>query len=1659
MMPKLSTTSRPSLSRIAALLLASTAIAGMPTAAMAQVSWNGTTSTDWFTANNWTPSAAPTATDVVTIDTVSPSTTVIDTAAANASALVLGDTGSGVLTISNGGSLTAKGAVLAQNGGSGELTLQNGAVMTLTDGTRTFDIGLNGTGQLSILSGSIVNAQSSTLGDDHGSIGTAEVNGAGSVWNNASIVIGVAGTGNVMVDNGGTLNASNILVGVGSNGTGTLDVTGTGSLAFSSDVIIGNNAGTGTVTIENNALFNNTNMIVGGTIAPNPLNSGTGTLNIQTGGVVNTTNAEIGDSGYQGTVLVDGTGSQWNISQLLRIGNGGAGSLTVTNGASVSATQGAAIGIGVGSTGILTVENGATFSVSGGELNVGGFGNGTLLVQSGGSINDALGTVQSTAIVDGAGSSWSSGEFIVGLNDGGAGNLTIQNGGTVTNGDAVVAEGGDGTVLLTGTGSSWAVSDLFIGAADTGLVTVENGATINNGTSLSVGGLSNQTNLPSSATGTLAITTGGVVTTGDTAVVGQNAGHTGIVTVDATGSAWHITNTLTVGDLGGTGTITLTNGGMLSAQTVNLGNAGSSGTVIVDGAGSTLSSQGLAAGVGGTGSLTVRNGGLLDSTDKVFMGFLAGSTGSVTITGPGSSMAPTLNLVVGGFGTGNFSLLDGAVGAADTTSIGFLNGGNGTALVNGTGSLLTTTTAFVVGDATNATGMVTISGGGTATNMGLTSIATVASATGTVTVTGTGSTLTSADVLTVGDAGTGTLNVLDNGSVSAAPAALIGNQQGSLGTLNVGSGGGFQTPMLVLGDMAGSTGTATITDVGSTVNVAQSLIVGASGAGTVSILNGGSVNADTVYLGHDASGTGTITVSDAGSKLTSASDVYVGKDGTGSLTIQNGGMVTDNDGTIGENVGSTGAASVTGAGSTWNSSDQLVIGANGNGTLAISAGGGVNDAIGGLAGAVDTVGSAVVDGVGSAWNSTSFMAIGEFGNATLTIQNGGAVTDYTASVGLLPGSVGTVIVTGAGSTWTTATSVILGGTDLIPVPNGGTGILTISQGATVSAGSVVIADLPGSVSALNIGADAASAAAGAGTLDTPTVTFGAGTGTINFNHTSDSYTFAAPISGSGTINQIAGTTFLSADSSGFTGPTNVTGGALHVNGSLTNSVVTVSSGGTLAGNGVVGRVMAGAGANIAPGNSIGTLSVNGDYNQASGSTYQAQIASNGQSDRLNISGTATIASGAILNISKTDAGPYMPDTKYTVLTAAGGVTGTYTVAGDIAQTAFSAVTASYDANDVYLTIVKTGSFAGAGQTPNQIATGGGADTLPIKNPIYAALMGLPNNAAAQAAFDQLSGEAHASVKTASIEDSRFVRDAALDRVRLITASASDTGGRPETVGDFVHHLSFWGQGFGAWGTIDGNDNAAALHRSVGGILVGADAPVSDTWRVGVLGGYSHADFDVSQRNSSGGSDDYHLGFYAGTRAGALGVRAGAAYTWHTIGMNRSVTFQGFSDKLVSNYDAATAQVFGDVGYRIDAGTFGIEPYANLAYVNLKTDGFNETGAMAALASQGDTTDVTFSTLGVRGSHRMEVRNTSLTLHGALGWRHAFGGLTPVSDFAFTGGSEFAIQGVPVAKDSAAIDAGFDIALPRGMSLGIAYTGQIASDAQDHGIKGDLNWKF
>ncbi len=674
------------------------------------------------------------------------------------------------------------------------------------------------------------------------------------------------------------------------------------------------------------------------------------------------------------------------------------------------------------------------------------------------------------------------------------------------------------------------------------------------------------------------------------------------------------------------------------------------------------------------------------------------------------------------------------------------------------------------------------------------------------------------------------------------------------------------------------------------------------------------------------------------------------------------------------------------------------------------------------------------------------LQVGSTGTGTLAIEGGGSVTNGTAFIGTALGSVGEVTVTGAGSSWTSAS---------LGVGLGGKGTLTVANGAGVIGGSVVNVGQ-------NAGAEGFLTVTGPGSVFTSISqlavgVLGNGKGTVI-------------VENGGRVESVFGVIGNASTTEGLM--------VVHGEGSVWDNTgaLRVGFGGTAKGTVRIeegGLVQVGGDISVASTTATGALAID-SKSRLEGSTTFAQGANgtyivgvgDGTAGLVKVAGAATITAGAQLQANLGGSATYRTGDRFLVLDAASVADNAYTLVNAGPVSSFLSINDVYDTvnGDVFIEVTVTRALADAALTPNQTATAEGAESSTAAGGLFQVL---GSDAAVQDALDQASGEAHASIKSMLIGDSRFLRGAVTDRLRATGAggdemamAAPNGDGRIEPAADVVtaeRGYDFWLSGFGSWGDWDGDDNVADLDRSVGGAFVGVDTDM-DGWRIGALAGYSHASFDVDDRNSSGSADGYHIGIYGGTTWDGIVLRTGAAYTLNDISTRRDITNPDIQE-LEADYDAHTIQIFGELAYLADLGGFVIEPFANVAYVNLHIESFEEHGGTLALEGQSDNTDNVSTMLGVRPEIRFAVGEADVSLRGLVAWRHAFGDITPEAQLAFGGGDDFTVRGVAMARDTAVVEAGFDLMLSDYATLGASYQGEFGDGVADNGFTARLGYLF
>ncbi|MDH0738338.1 autotransporter outer membrane beta-barrel domain-containing protein [Achromobacter spanius] len=604
-----------------------------------------------------------------------------------------------------------------------------------------------------------------------------------------------------------------------------------------------------------------------------------------------------------------------------------------------------------------------------------------------------------------------------------------------------------------------------------------------------------------------------------------------------------------------------------------------------------------------------------------------------------------------------------------------------------------------------------------------------------------------------------------------------------------------------------------------------------------------------------------------------------------------------------------------------------------------------------------------------------------------------------------------------------------------------------------------------------------------------------------------------------------GSVILTADSSGLTGPILIADGALEIDGKL-NGPMDIGREVVLAGVGQVGTTTLYPTAVISPGNDgspMGTLTVNGNLSFGQNAIYRVHAdPTSNTSDRIHVTGVATL-DGSVAHVGPN--GNYAPRTTYNILTADGGIQGTFT--GASSAYAFLTPTLSYDAKNAFMTLTRNDVPIGSvGETGNESSVGGALDqedppvsgngsssagngstsagnesssagngsstagsesssagngststgngnetttTAPeagssvvasgstagkntgASQVTTAVLSMTPEQA--RSALAMLSGEAYASTASVLQSQADTVRTLPLAHLRG-NLDAPMQAGRPTAQlgspsSDALPQSGaypLWAQAFGNWSKFDSDGNASSVSQSAGGFFVGGDGAVGNGWRLGGAVGYTGSHSSVADAASRTSVDSYTATMFGGRNfpagPGHIRFMAGAAYTWHDIDTKRDIAAGSLNQRLKSSYHASSTQVFTELGYKLPLNdATSIEPYAGLAWNQLRTRDFQESGGTAALHGSGATDDVTSTTLGLRGAWEFGADRAPGRLTASLGWRHAMGDVKPKQQLAFDGGSTFSVTGVPIARDAAVVGLGAEVSITRNTTAGVAYDAQ------------------
>lgn len=509
---------------------------------------------------------------------------------------------------------------------------------------------------------------------------------------------------------------------------------------------------------------------------------------------------------------------------------------------------------------------------------------------------------------------------------------------------------------------------------------------------------------------------------------------------------------------------------------------------------------------------------------------------------------------------------------------------------------------------------------------------------------------------------------------------------------------------------------------------------------------------------------------------------------------------------------------------------------------------------------------------------------------------------------------------------------------------------------------------------------------------------------------------------------------------------------------------------------------------VAPGDSIGTMTIAGNYTSNPGSNLEIEL-DNKSSDKLIITGTATLNGG---NVTPAYSGTFlknMPYT-YTFLTAAGGVNGTFTRL--LNTSAFFDIYLSHFPTYVDMTLIRKG-FDTICKTENQCAVAGGlentyTDATGDMRDVFDAILKL-SVPRARDAFDQMGGLIHTTIPAVTFSSFSQHRNMMTARmagflsggpssmlaIRLpLLATRTDTGNDAHNrllaaaavpaAGDGNKSLSwgFWTEGYGNLSERRAGDISSRYDHSTAGLIVGFDKKITSSLLLGGSLGYSYTRVDMKDLSEDAKISSYTGSLYGVWTKGPWYLNSIAGYSNNRYDTSRDMAFGTIWRSADASYNGHLLAGHIEGGYRLKMKYADIIPHISFQATRLWRDSFSEDGAgVLSLDADRETVSSYLGSLGVAMRRDYVTKAGILTPEIRLRWDHEFSNDDHALNASFTGypSSAFTVSADRPDRDRFAAGLGLTFKTRANVYLGIYYDGYFSNDTSQHSGMFGLQYKW
>ncbi len=550
------------------------------------------------------------------------------------------------------------------------------------------------------------------------------------------------------------------------------------------------------------------------------------------------------------------------------------------------------------------------------------------------------------------------------------------------------------------------------------------------------------------------------------------------------------------------------------------------------------------------------------------------------------------------------------------------------------------------------------------------------------------------------------------------------------------------------------------------------------------------------------------------------------------------------------------------------------------------------------------------------------------------------------------------------------------------------------------------------------------------------------------------------------------------------GLANIVSGGLFVNNTLNAANgLTIFQNALLAGSGVINANVLNAGT-VAPGNSPGTLTINGNFTQTSSGILQIELASTSVFDQLIVSGDAALA-GTLQVLSF---GGFVPQfgQQFDFLQA-GSISGEFDTIAVPNPEIFRGRILTDDG--VGTLLIAPTSYTLLAQTQNQFnvaqaldsyipATSGDRETVSIA-------LDLQSAAEYPVAFNAIAPSFYESLANVTLEQTNAQNQLIAQRlsaVRLGSRGFSAVGIEAPLVNDkngknvmdakdgkdiltptVDNKWGVWVQGNGIFSKVVSVSQVPNYRFNSGGFLLGADYKWSENFTTGVYAGYqgTYAKYDD---NSNLRVNSALFGGYATYDNGGFYIDAivGGGYSNYTA--KRAINFSTIDRVARSQPGGGQFTTYLDAGYDWEVKGFTFGPIISGQYTYAGVAPFTENGAdsLDLKVSQQNANSIR-TNIGGRVAYTWNV-TSSITFipEVRMFWQHEFLNNPRNIASSLDGGSGpgFGYETSAPARDSVFAGAGISARFGDRWDAYVYYNADFGrQDYLSHIVSAGLGWKF